>query len=193
MRFFAFVEVIGRILCRIDDENFLGKDVAMVQKDPDLQKINKLIKIMEDNGLAEIEIKHGDDKILLKRFHPQQPIVSDTSGIVLPSGILRTNSSSVSADAAQNSTAQVPPVAQEDLAQITSPLVGTFYVTPSPDAEPYVEVGSHVEPQTVVCIIEAMKVMNEIKAETSGTITEILVTNGQAVEYGQVIFKVKPD
>jgi acetyl-CoA carboxylase biotin carboxyl carrier protein len=165
----------------------------MVQRDPDLQKINKLIKIMEDNGLAEIEIKHGDDKILLKRFHPQQPIVSDTAGIVLPSGILRKNSVSVPAEAAQNSTAQIPTAAREDLAQITSPLVGTFYITPSPDAEPYVEVGSHVEPQTVVCIIEAMKVMNEIKAETSGTITEILVTNGQAVEYGQVIFKVKPD
>ena len=180
------MEVIGRILCRTGDANFLRKGVAMVQRDPDLQKINKLIKIMETNGLAEIEIKHGDDRILLKRFHPQQPIVSDTSGIV-------PNSSSVPADAAQNSTAQVPTAAQEDLAQITSPLVGTFYATPSPEAESYVEVGSHVEPQTVVCIIEAMKVMNEIKAETSGTITEILVTNGQAVEYGQVIFKVKPD
>ena len=162
----------------------------MAQKDPDLQKINKLIKIMEDNGLAEIEIKHGDDKILLKRFHPQQPIVSESSGIV-PNSL----SVPVAADAAQNSSNQVPSAAaqQDDLVQIKAPLVGTFYITPSPDAEPYVEVGRHVEPQTVVCIIEAMKVMNEIKAETSGTITEMLVTNGQAVEYGQVIFKLKPD
>ena len=76
---------------------------------------------------------------------------------------------------------------------VKSPIVGTFYATPSPDSESYVEVGSTVEPQTVVCIIEAMKVMNEIKAETSGTIAEILVTNGQAVEYGQVLFRIKPD
>jgi len=85
------------------------------------------------------------------------------------------------------------PQPEEDLVEIKSPIVGTYYATPSPDSDPFVELGSHVEPQTVVCIVEAMKVMNEIKAETSGTITEILVTNGQAVEYGRVLFKVKPD
>ena len=79
------------------------------------------------------------------------------------------------------------------MVEIKSSIVGTFYATPSPDSEPYVEVGSHVDAQMVVCIIEAMKVMNEIKAETSGTIAEILVTNGQAVEYGQVLFRVRPD
>ena len=174
---------------RMRDTNFLRKGMAMAQKDPDLQKINKLIKIMEANSLSEIEIKHGDERILLKRFHPQQPIVSDIAAIV-------PNNSSVpaAANTAQNSTAQAAPTAQQqDLVEIKSPLVGTFYATPSPDAQPFVEVGSSVEPQTVVCIIEAMKVMNEIKAETGGTITEILVTNGQAVEYGQVIFKVKPE
>jgi acetyl-CoA carboxylase biotin carboxyl carrier protein len=72
-------------------------------------------------------------------------------------------------------------------------LVGTFYAQPSPDSEPYVEVSSRVDPQSVVCIIEAMKVMNEIRAETDGTIVQVCVTNGQAVEYGQVLFKVKPD
>ena len=77
--------------------------------------------------------------------------------------------------------------------EIKSPIVGTFYATPSPDSEDYVEIGSHVDSQTVVCIIEAMKVMNEIKAEVSGTISDILVSNGQAVEYGQVLFRVKAD
>jgi acetyl-CoA carboxylase biotin carboxyl carrier protein len=72
-------------------------------------------------------------------------------------------------------------------------MVGTFYATPSPDSEPYVELGSHVTEQTVICIIEAMKVMNEIKAEVEGTIEEILVTSGQAVEYGHPLFRVKPD
>jgi acetyl-CoA carboxylase biotin carboxyl carrier protein len=84
-------------------------------------------------------------------------------------------------------------VQKNNLAVIKSPLVGTFYASPSPDSAPFVELGSHVDAQTVVCIIEAMKVMNEIKAETSGTIAEILVGSGQAVEYGQVLFKVKPD
>jgi acetyl-CoA carboxylase biotin carboxyl carrier protein len=94
--------------------------------------------------------------------------------------------------AGQPVAAQSVPL-EEELVEIKSPIVGTFYATPSPDSEPYVETGSAVGPQTVVCIIEAMKVMNEIRAETSGMIAEILVTNGQAVEYGQVLFRVRPD
>jgi acetyl-CoA carboxylase biotin carboxyl carrier protein len=89
---------------------------------------------------------------------------------------------------------QAPGPAKGDgLLEIKSPIVGTFYETPSPDSDPYVEPGAHVDPQTVVCIIEAMKVMNEIKAEVTGTIVERTVKNGQAVEYGQVLFKVRPD
>jgi len=104
----------------------------------------------------------------------------------------------VGPDVARSSTPQAPsPVSElqleEDLVEIKSPLVGTFYATPSPDSDSYVEVGSYVEAQAVVCIIEAMKVMNEIKTETSGTIAEILVANGQAVEYGQVLFRIRPD
>ena len=76
---------------------------------------------------------------------------------------------------------------------IKSPLVGTFYATPSPDSPPFVEAGSKVEPQMVVCIIEAMKVMNEIKTEVGGTIAEVLVKNGQAVEFGQALFKIRPE
>ena len=95
--------------------------------------------------------------------------------------------------AVRQSSAPQPVPGEEDLVEIKSPIVGTFYATPSPDSESYVDIDSVVGPQTVVCIIEAMKVMNEIKAETNGTIVEILVTNGQAVEYGQVLFKVRPD
>jgi acetyl-CoA carboxylase biotin carboxyl carrier protein len=83
--------------------------------------------------------------------------------------------------------------AREALLEVKSPIVGTFYEAPSPDSDPYVEVGAHVDPQTVVCIIEAMKVMNEIKADVSGTVMEKTVANGQAVEYGQVLFRVRPD
>ena len=82
---------------------------------------------------------------------------------------------------------------KENLVEIKSPLVGTFYAQPSPDSEPFIEAGSHVDSQAVVCIIEAMKVMNEIKAEVSGTIVEVVAVNGEAVEYGQVLYRVRPD
>ena len=168
----------------------LRKDAAMAEKDTDIKKIKKLIEIMKENGLVEIEIKHDDDKIVLKRAQPQQAI----GGITMmrpESGTAPAGPESIGAES-QPSTPQTVP-GEEDLVEIKSPIVGTFYATPSPDSEPYVDIDSAVGPQTVVCIIEAMKVMNEIKAETSGTIVEILVTNGQAVEYGQVLFKVRPD
>ena len=165
----------------------------MAEKDADLQKIKELIEIMKENELLEVEIKHGDDKIFLKR--QPRPAVGEAVSAV-PALMPEPGAESAPAGGAealiQTYASQGPSVA-EDLVDVKSPIVGTFYATPSPDSESYVEVGSTVEPQTVVCIIEAMKVMNEIKAETSGTIAEILVTNGQAVEYGQVLFRIKPD
>ncbi len=161
----------------------------MAEKDTDLQKIKELIEIMKENDLVEIEIKHDDDKIFLKRSGGQQPIVTTAPTAGLQSGAVTLEQ----ARPAPIATGSLSPQQQEELVDIKSPIVGTFYATPSPDSEPYVEIGSQVNPQTVVCIIEAMKVMNEIKAEASGTIAEILVTNGQAVEYGQVLFRVRPD
>jgi len=158
----------------------------MSQKDSDLQKIRKLIEVMKENDLVELEVKHGDDKIHLKRAQEQPPIVTAAPAVAPPTA-------GESGEAARNSAGVGAEAPKSELVEITSPIVGTFYSAPSPDSESYVEVGSHVEPQTVVCIVEAMKVMNEIKAETSGTIVEVLVSNGQAVEYGQVLFRVKPD
>jgi len=154
----------------------------MAQKDADLQKIEELIEIMERKNLVEVEIKHGEDKILLKRYQPQAPVAA------VPVMAPATHAIPVGGVPAGSVSA-----AQQGLVEVKSSVVGTFYATPSPESEPYVEVGTHVDEQTVVCIIEAMKVMNEIKAEASGTIVEILVTNGQAVQYGQVLFRVKPD
>ena len=165
------------------------KDAVMVEKDTDLQKIRELIEIMKANDLLEVEIKHGDDRIFLKRCQPQPqqvgvPMVGPQ--LTSPTGLSGTG---VSAPLGQPRA----PRQEENLVEIKSPIVGTFYATPSPDSGPYVEVGSRVTPQTIVCVIEAMKVMNEIKAETGGTIVEVPVTNGQAVEYGQVLFRVRPD
>ncbi len=162
----------------------------MAHKDADLRKIKELIKIMKANELVEVEIKHGDDKIFLKRSQPQQ--------VVNQMPVMRLDTGAVPVAPQSGEVPGQPPTPQpapgdENLKEITSPIVGTFYATPSPDSDPYVEVGTAVNPQTVVCIIEAMKVLNEIKAETSGTVVEVLVTNGQAVEYGQPLFKVKPE
>ncbi len=171
----------------------------MAENDTDLQKIKELIEIMKENDLLEIEIKHGDDKIFLKRSGPQPVsgggafVPSGGSGIpesgMVPAGVGLTAPGGANIAGALGQAQ----LTGQELVEIKSPIVGTFYATPSPDSESYVEIGLHIEPQTVVCLIEAMKVMNEIKAETTGTIVEILVTNGQAVEYGQTLFRVKPD
>jgi len=153
----------------------------MTQNDSDLARIKELIDIMKDNDLVEVQIEHGDDKILLKRSVPGHAVTAVP--IISPH---------ISAMPGMAGT-QPAAILDEGLVEIKSPLVGTFYARPSPDSEPYVEVGSQVNPQTVVCMVEAMKVMNEIKAEMSGTIVKIMVTSGQAVEYGQVLFKVKPE
>ena len=158
----------------------------MGEKDSDLARIEALIAVMKANDLVEIEIKHGDDKICLRRSGPASVpmVVSDASAVKI---------GAVGQEAGQPSEQGGPEGPSEELVEIKSPIVGTFYRAPSPDSDAYVEVGSHVEAQTVVCIIEAMKVMNEIKAETSGTVAEIVATTGQAVEYGQVLLRVRPD
>ena len=161
----------------------------MADKDIDLKKIKELIDIMKQNGLEEIEINHGEDKIYLKRSQPQSSSGPMITSIPMMKHDLAPSSDQVNISSFSNQAAPV----EDNLVAIKSPLVGTFYAKPSPDSEPYVEIGSSVGHQTVVCIVEAMKVMNEIKAETSGTIVEVFVNDGQAVEYGQVLFKLKPD
>ena len=165
----------------------------MAQKDIDLKKIKELIEIMKQNGLEELEIRQDDDKIYLKRSQPQAaqgPTITSLPVMKQEFGVAPVTAQSTEA-MGQAGPSQQPN--DENLVEIKSPIVGTFYAKPSPDSELYVDIDSSVGPQTVVCIIEAMKVMNEIKAETSGTIVDVLVTDGQAVEYGQVLFKVRPE
>lgn len=151
------------------------------EKKYDLKKVKEIIDIMVENDLVEVEIVDGDSKIHLKR--PGSGGVVTHAAAPLP----------IMAPAAPYPGTAPAPAAADNLADIKSPIVGTFYAAPSPDSPPYAKAGDHVTPDSVVCIIEAMKVMNEIKAETSGTIEKVLVTNGQVVEFGQVIFKVRPD
>jgi acetyl-CoA carboxylase biotin carboxyl carrier protein len=147
-------------------------------KKSDLKKIEELVQLMLEKDLVEIEIVDGDNKIHLKRPGASAgPQVVAGASVPTPSA------------ANGNGAAAV----EEELVDIISPIVGTYYAASSPDSEPYVKVGDNVTPDTVVCIVEAMKVINEIKAETTGTIKEISVSNGQAVEFGQVLFKIRPD
>jgi acetyl-CoA carboxylase biotin carboxyl carrier protein len=161
----------------------------MPEKDADVQKIKELLKIMKENDLVKIDIQHGDDRISLQRAEPQPPVAAGHILTAVPSPAAGTVPGAPSVPAGRQPA--VSPA--EGAVEIKSPIVGTFYEAPSPDSDPYVEVGAHVDPQTVVCIIEAMKVMNEIKAEISGTVVAKLVKTGQAVEYGQPLFQVKPD
>ncbi len=156
----------------------------MADKKPhDLEQIKELVELMLAKDLVEVEIADGDSKIHIKR--PQAHTAAVGFVQAAPAVPVHTTMPATSAPSA--GTAE-----DANLIDIKSPIVGTFYAAPSPDSEPYIKVGADVSPDTVVCIIEAMKVMNEIKAECSGTIVKIMAVNGKAVEYGQVLFKVRP-
>lgn len=160
------------------------------EKKSDLKKVKELIELMLENDLVEVEIVDGDSKIHLRRPGPSGPQIPAVATIPVITGAMP-----MSAVPAAGAAQTQPPQVQTDdnLVNITSPIVGTFYAAPSPDSEPYVKVGDHVTSDTVVCVVEAMKVMNEIKAETTGTVEKIMVSNGQAVEFGHVLFKIRPD
>jgi acetyl-CoA carboxylase biotin carboxyl carrier protein len=161
----------------------------MAQWDDQLDKLKQIIEIMKEHNLVEVQIKQGDDEIAVKKGQPQQPQITHVP--VIGTGIPAVLPQAAAIPPSQTQSAVTPQ--QEKLAEIKSPLVGTFYARPSPDSEPFAEVGSHVESDTVVCIIEAMKVMNEIKAEYAGTIAEVVAISGEAVEFDQVLFRIRPD
>lgn len=146
----------------------------------DIEYIEKLAKIITDTSLTEISIEDGDQAITLRKDLPPVSAVAAAPVVSAP----------VAASASASAAPQAPAEAHKGNA-ITSPMVGTFYSAPSPDAEPFVKVGQDINKGTKVCIIEAMKLMNEIESEFSGKVTEICVTDGQPVEFGQVLMYVE--
>jgi acetyl-CoA carboxylase biotin carboxyl carrier protein len=153
----------------------------------DLKDIKAIIDLMRKNSVTEFELEKQDFKIRLKRG-------ANGGGAAVsyddPPAATYAPSPTVAAPAPTLAPpAQVP--ATNEL-EIKSPMIGTFYRAPSPESAPYVEVGTEVSPETVVCIIEAMKVMNEIKAEAKGVITQVTVENAKPVEFGQPLFKIRP-
>lgn len=161
----------------------------------DIKNIKKIIDLMKANDLCEFEMEEEGFRIGIKRRNGSEPQVV-LSSAPQPVMVAPGTAPMMSATATAPGIAPVPGAApKEDTSkflEIKSPIVGTFYRSASPDAEPYVTVGKEVEGETVVCIIEAMKVMNEIKAECKGVIRKILVENATPVQFGQVLFLVEP-
>jgi acetyl-CoA carboxylase biotin carboxyl carrier protein len=156
----------------------------------DLKEIKSIIDLMKKNSLSEFELEEKDFKIKLKR--PIGAAAAPAVGSLLDDPELTAYAQLARPAAPTPAMTSPASAAGNGDAEIKSPMIGTFYRTPSPDAAPYVEVGSEVGPDTVVCIIEAMKVMNEIKAETRGIITALVAENGKPVEFGQPLFKIRP-
>jgi acetyl-CoA carboxylase biotin carboxyl carrier protein len=166
----------------------------------DLEQLDRLLSFMSKHGLEEFEYAHGDLRIRLKKAiapasaAPSRALPA-TSEIPVPGTPAHAEAvtlDSASTAASESSTPATPASPADDLYVIKSPIVGTFYAAPNPEAEPFVKVGDTVEAGQTVCIIEAMKLMNEIEAEISGEVARILVENGQPVEYGEALFALRP-
>ncbi|MFM7240630.1 MAG: acetyl-CoA carboxylase biotin carboxyl carrier protein [Opitutia bacterium] len=155
----------------------------------DLIKIKQVVDLMKKSDLSEFEIQDQDFKLRIKRDLPSR------APVAAPAAPVPTAPAPVAAAPAPVAAAAPVPTApatsDPSIKLVTSPMVGTYYATPSPDNPPFVTVGSPIKADSVVCIIEAMKVMNEIQAEISGTVVECLVANGTSVEFGQPLFRVK--
>ena len=149
----------------------------------DLRKLKKLIDLVQDSGIAELEITEGEEKVRITRAVAGQTIYAGAP--MMQPGMMPSYLPQAAAPAAVAEPAE--PAAPEGH-MVKSPMVGTFYRTPSPNAKPFVEVGQTVKAGDTLCIIEAMKLMNEIEADESGVIKAILIENGQPVEYGEPLF-----
>ncbi|MDF7667102.1 acetyl-CoA carboxylase biotin carboxyl carrier protein [Orbaceae bacterium ESL0727] len=148
----------------------------------DIRKIKKLIELVEESGISEIEISEGEESVRISRNIPQANYSAPIQNIQIPQP-----APVVVTPTTTEPTQSADPVAAADNT-IKSPMVGTFYRTPSPDSKPFVEVGQTVKVGDVLCIVEAMKMMNQIESEKSGVIKAILVDNGQPVEFDQPLF-----
>jgi len=151
----------------------------------DLNKIKQVVDLMKKSDLSEFEIQDQEFKLRIKRDLPGR--AAPAAAPVAPAPVAAAPAPVAAAPAAP----ATPAAADPSIKLVTSPMVGTYYATPSPENPPFVAVGSPIKVDSVVCIIEAMKVMNEIQSEIAGTVVECLVANGTSVEFGQPLFRVK--
>ena len=153
----------------------------------DLRKLKTLIDLVSESGVAELEITEGDDRVKIVNRVGAAPVTAAAPAVIATPVVASAAPAVAPAVAAEPAAA---PVAAEDTRTINSPMVGTFYRAPSPGAKPFADVGQKVKAGDTVCIIEAMKLLNEIETEYDGVIKEILVENGQPVEFGQPLFVI---
>lgn len=170
----------------------------------DIRKLKELVRLMVENDLSELDMKDQAETVTIKRGAPggtvvnHQPVIYGGAGGPAPAHAAPAPRPIAAAtdepSESENGThAPTPAADTTGLVAIESPMVGSFYSSPNPDAGPFVSVGTNLGPDSVVCLIEAMKVFNEIKAEVTGTVERILVSNGEAVEFGQKLFLVRPN
>jgi acetyl-CoA carboxylase biotin carboxyl carrier protein len=152
----------------------------------DIRKVKKLIELLDESGIAEIEITEGEDSVRISRYASSAPVVTAPAPFPAPAA-----PAAAPAAATQSGEAAAPAEApEEDGFVVTAPMVGTYYAASSPGAAPYVQVGDRINEGDTLCIIEAMKMMNQIEADVSGVVKSIRIQNGEPVEFGQVLFVI---
>jgi acetyl-CoA carboxylase biotin carboxyl carrier protein len=149
----------------------------------DIRKVKKLIELLEESGISEIEISEGEESVRISRYPQSGPVsvstaAASTAAAAPPAG--------ATVAAPQVPATPPPPRGQ----QVTAPMVGTFYSGPAPGAKPFVDIGTEVKPGDTLCVIEAMKMMNQIESEVAGRVVSVLVENGSPVEFGQALFVI---
>jgi len=147
----------------------------------DIRKLKELVRLMVENELSELDIRDQEETVTIKRNSGNEPVL-----VAAPVAV------AAPVEAAPPAAAATGETGDNGLVAIESPMVGTFYSAPNPDTPAFTKVGSSVSNDSVVCLVEAMKVFNEIKAECNGTVEQVLVNNGDAVEFGQKLFLVRP-
>jgi len=152
----------------------------------DIRKIKKLIELLEESGLAELEISEGEESVRIARF-PKNATAAPQGMPAAP----RAPAAPISTPVAAASALTTTPAGQRDENLVTAPMVGTFYASPAPGAKPFVEVGQEVRVGQVLCVIEAMKMMNQIESERAGKVIAVFAKNGEPVEFGQPLFAVE--
>ena len=153
-------------------------------------QIREIIEMMNENNLSELELEQDGLKLKLKKGMDMEEVEKALAVAAIPKALPQPQV--ITPEVAPDEPKSPPPPVPDDTTDIPSPMVGTFYRSPSPESDSFVKVGDHVEEDTTVCIIEAMKVMNEIKAEVKGTIARVMVDDASSVQYGEPLFKVTP-
>jgi acetyl-CoA carboxylase biotin carboxyl carrier protein len=157
----------------------------------DVEALRQIVELLETSDVTQLTWRRGDERLTIRRGQPPTAIVQAVPSVATPPTVTL-----VDRGARPSPAPAKPPSTQPETEKsgqlVTSPFVGTFYRTPAPDQPPFVEIGTPVRKGQVLCIIEAMKLMNEIEAEVAGKVAEILVENGQAVEFGQPVLRIEP-